>query len=117
MVAAPQVAKESTRQYMCLSQVAALCPPTKYGRPVHPSTVNKWITKGVKLRDKSRWRLLATKYPGGWMVRPEDLDSFLSRYTSDALGEDPSETAPAAPSASRRRELVLVDRELDAAGL
>jgi hypothetical protein len=52
----------------------------------HPNSVNRWILKGAALRDGSRHRLVALRTPGGWLVEQRDLDSFLDRLTSDALG-------------------------------
>ena len=109
----------ATTPTLSVAQIARQSPPTKDGRPVHPSTVNKWITRGVKLPDKSILKLRAIRYPGGWSVSPDDLDQFLATLTAVALGEDApeSDSAPAPIAARRRRELDAVDRQLEADGL
>jgi hypothetical protein len=104
-------------QHLSVRKTAAKIASTKTNNSVHPSTINKWITRGVKLPDGSNLKLRAVKYPGGWKIREEDIQVFLDAYTAAALGEDPSEPAPATPSAARRRELARVDRDLAARGL
>jgi hypothetical protein len=100
-------------------QVAALCPPIKAGQPVHPATVCRWITRGVRLADETILRLAATRYPGGWAISPDALNGFLAALTAAALGEETGEPTddPATPSARRRKELAGVDRDLDALGI
>jgi hypothetical protein len=109
-------------EYLSLRQAAERTPPTKGDKPVHPSTVGKWVTRGVRLRDGSRLRLAAIRYPGGWKLTADSLAAFLDRLTADSLGEDsasgPSDAPePARVTAGRRHELARVDRELASRGL
>jgi hypothetical protein len=51
----------------------------------HPSGPLRWITRGSLLSTGERLRLQAVRTPGGWRVRREDLDRFLSVLTADRL--------------------------------
>jgi hypothetical protein len=51
----------------------------------HPSAVVRWIQKGTPLSTGTRLRLAATRTPGGWRVRREDLEHFLEALTADRL--------------------------------
>lgn len=96
-----------------LAAAARLCPRTRRDRPVAPSTVARWITTGVRLRDGTRIRLAARRFPGGWVVTRVDLDQFVDRLTNDRTGEILSPT----PSPARDRRLARVDAELDQIGI
>ena len=100
---------------LSLPELVATLPPIKAGRPVHASTLCRWIKTGFKAKDGKRIRLAARRYPGGWKTTREALSTFLSRLTFAALGEpEPEADAPAAtPSRRRQRELQRVDGELD----
>jgi hypothetical protein len=65
-----------------------------------PAALKRWIHQGVNLKDGSRLRLAATKFPGGWRISPPKLREFLDRLTADWLGDDPgAETRKAAVAA------------------
>jgi hypothetical protein len=68
----------------------------------HPSAVVRWIQKGTPLSTGSRLRLAAVRTPGGWRVRPEDLEDFLEALTADRLRPGGEETAPKATPKSER---------------
>jgi hypothetical protein len=98
-----------------VSEIARTLPSCRAaGISTHPATLCRWITHGVRLCDGSRLKLPAVKSPGGWLVTPEDLDTFLDALTKDRLGE-PAPTPPSA-TAARQRELDRVSHELAAAG-
>jgi hypothetical protein len=104
--------------YHSLAQAARGIPPTKGDTPVHPSTLTRWITKGVRKADGTLTKLRACRSPGGWKVTEEALDEFLDELTRAALGETTPTNAPAVrTSARRQRELKRVDRQLDKAGI
>jgi hypothetical protein len=67
----------------------------------HPATLTRWILKGRRLRDGSFRKLPATRFPGGWRVRPADLDAFLADLTADRLGA-PDQPAPRSPAECRQ---------------
>ena len=52
----------------------------------HPSTVNRWITKGILAPDPAGpgnllIRLNAVRYPSGWRVREQDVADFKADLT------------------------------------
>jgi hypothetical protein len=59
----------------------------------HPSAVVRWIQKGTPLSTGTRLRLAATRTPGGWRVRREDLEQFLEALTADRLRPGKEEAA------------------------
>jgi hypothetical protein len=115
--------------YLSLAQAARRIPPTKGDRPVHVSTLTRWITKGVKTAAGWVIRLEARRFPGGWKVTEEAVDAFLDELTRAALGSEPIPCASPNPntspgssrsasrlSARRQRELDRVEAELTRAG-
>jgi len=68
-----------------LSQAARRLPPFRSDRPVHPATIWRWITEGVRLRDGSRVRLEALRIGGRFVTTVEALDRFAKRQTPNAL--------------------------------
>jgi hypothetical protein len=105
-------------QYRSLPQAVRRIPPTKGNRPVHTSTLTRWITKGVRKADGVVIKLRARRFPGGWKVADQAIDEFLDELTRAALAQTEPAAAPApAISPRRQRELDRVDAELDAAGI
>jgi hypothetical protein len=82
---------------------------------VHPSSVTRWITGGLALRDGTRLKLRAARHPGHWVVTDEAIESFLATLTRDRLRE-PTPHTPSIPAA-RRPARGDVDRELERAGI
>jgi hypothetical protein len=113
---------QTQSEYLSLSQAARRVPPTKNDRPVHASTISRWVRLGCKLGDGTIIKLRATRFPGGWKVTEEALDEFLGRLTRAALGESGYPASPSVESPGfvvpigRRQELDRVDRELDRLG-
>jgi hypothetical protein len=102
--------------YRSLAQAVRRLPPTRGDRPVHVSTLTRWITRGVRAADGSIVKLDARRFPGGWKVTDEALDLFLEALTHAALGRpEPAEAPIRTPSRRRAAELARVDRALDAA--
>jgi Protein of unknown function (DUF1580) len=99
--------------YLSLAQVAEAIPPGTRGR-VSPSTIFRWVTKGVRLRDGSRLRLRTLRLGGRSVVAVEDLKEFIARQQPDQAGD----AAPAIRSpAARRRASEAAAKLLEAAGL
>jgi hypothetical protein len=105
--------------YLTLSQAAKLIPPSRGGKPTHVATITRLIVQGIGLRDGSRVRLKATRFPGRWMVTQADLDEFVEALTRDRNGVAETETsAPIVrPAGQRRREQEAAARELDRVGI
>jgi hypothetical protein len=78
----------------------------------HPSAPVRWIQKGCLLSTGERMKLAAVSTPGGWRVRPKDLNSFLEALTADRRRPAPA-PAPIVPTPSRASRL---KGELAAAG-
>jgi hypothetical protein len=98
-----------------LTEAARLLPPTKAGKPVHPSTVLRWIHPGIKAADGSMIKLAARRYPGGWQTTHEAIEAFLDRLTQVALEKvDPSGSPT--PTPARQHELDQTDRDLASYG-
>src|SRR5690349_6458805 len=92
--------------YLSLPQAARLVPPNKGARPVHPSTLTRWILDGVRLSDGSRVRLKAKRFPLGWKTIAEWIDEFVETITADALRESLTPAGrPARDDAASSREL------------
>jgi hypothetical protein len=105
-------------KYLSLAQAARRFPPTKREKPVHVSTVTRWIMKGVRSASGAIIKLEARRFPGGWKVTTEAIDDFLDKLTAAALVRSP----PGGPegvelSARRQRELARVRDQCAAKGM
>ena len=90
--------------YLSLAEIAKRIPSSKDGRPVHTSTVSRWITKGARANSGSFVKLGAKRFPGGWKVTDEALEEFLERLTAQSLGQNDA-ASTVHTSASRREDL------------
>jgi hypothetical protein len=54
---------------------------------VHPITLSRWITAGVKASDGIRVRLQGIRAGNKWVTSHEALERFLSRLTPDFANE------------------------------
>lgn len=83
---------------LSISEAAKMRPPTRRGRPTSPSTVFRWIAKGVRGR-----RLEAIRLGAQWFTSAEALQRFAEALTAG----DPSAGAvvPAARSTSASDQL------------
>src|SRR4051794_10228515 len=61
---------------------------------IHPGTVWRWVRVGCLRRDGSRLRLRASRSPGGWLVRDDDLATFLKEVERERRGEKLVAAAP-----------------------
>src|SRR5262245_57437550 len=85
-----------------LAAAARTVPPLRTDRPVHPSTVLRWVLRGCRLPDGTRLRLEAVRTPGGWYTTHEALDRFLAALTEASLarGSDARADPHAGPAAA-----------------
>jgi hypothetical protein len=99
------------------AKLATLLTPVVIARThdCHPSAVVRWIQKGTPLSTGSRLRLAAVRTPGGWRVKPEDLDQFLEALTADRLRPGKDEAAPKPAPKSER--VAAMNARLSAAGM
>src|SRR5262245_53116497 len=93
-----------------LSQAARALPPGRGGRPVHPSTILRWVLHGVRGPDGSRVRLGAVRLGGRWLTSREALGRFAAEQTGAPGRDAPGAGRPA----GRAREVEL---QLDRIGL
>jgi hypothetical protein len=70
-----------SEKLLSMAQAARLFPPNRGNRPVHPSTVSRWIVNGVLLRDGQRARLEGVVRPSGWFTSAEAVQRFLAVLT------------------------------------
>jgi hypothetical protein len=75
--------------YLTLAEAAKLVP----GPPVYASTVMRWILRGVRLPDKSRLYLRATRRGSRWLVTKEGLAEFFELHTKTFVPVTPPRTA------------------------
>lgn len=100
-----------TTLYLSLQQAAKRLPPGRNGRPVHVSTIIRWITQGARSPSGEIVRLQAVRLGSRWLTSAEFLDDFARRLTPSFGEPSASSIAPA-----RRKDLGKVG-ELDAAGI
>jgi hypothetical protein len=67
------------------------------------TAVTRWIEGGAKLRDGSRLRLRAVRFPAGWRTTDQWLAEFISALTADKT----STPTRANEDSSRRANSVL----------
>jgi len=72
----PQSSGEAA--YLTLTEAAKLVP----GSPVYPSTVSRWILRGVRLPDGSRLKLRAIRLGSKWHVTAEWMREFFESHTA-----------------------------------
>jgi hypothetical protein len=83
---------------LTLTQAARMLPPSRRGRPVHLSSVYRWILDGVKT-PHGKIRLEAIRLGGRWLTSVEALERFAARQTPN-LEDAPQ--LPRTPTARRR---------------
>ncbi len=95
----------ATETLLTPAQAARLRPGIRRGRPTHPSTVFRWIARGVRGH-----RLEAVRLGGHLFTSVEALQRFAERLTADA--------APSVgPPQGTRRATEAVAAALDRLGL
>jgi hypothetical protein len=104
-----------------LSAAARKLPPHRSRRddsgetkpvPVHPATLARWVTTGVRGPDGTVVRLEAVRLGGRWVTDDAALARFSQRLTPDYSGDDAGIRTPT----SRSRSAEAADKALVAAG-
>ena len=67
-------------QLISLAQAARLRPRGRRGRPLHPSTIYRWISRGIR-----GIRLEATRFGGTFYTSREAMQRFADRLTAGSL--------------------------------
>ena len=104
----------TSEQPIRLEEAARLIGTGRGGRPVHISTVLRWILNGQPRPDGKHVRLEAVRIGGSWRTSREALQRYAESLTP-RLDSEPIPTMPA-PS-KRRREAERTERELERLGL
>ena len=86
----------STEQLLTLPQAARVRPHGRLGRPTHPSTVYRWISRGVR-GAAGVVRLEGVRIGGSWYTSREALQRFAEALTNGgtetARGDTPRQRA------------------------
>lgn len=93
-----------------LAQAAAACPGRRTAARLAPSTIFRWLSRGVRAASGDRVRLEAVRLGGRWVTSSEALARFVRRLTSPDAGLI-AVARPPSPHADR------VAAELDRLGL
>lgn len=98
---------------LSLAQAAKLIPPTRQGKPVHVSTLVRWILHGVR-----GIKLEAARIGGRWVTSHEAIERFSVALTAQhAPASGQGEPATSKRSGEDRRKQERVEQELAAMGL
>ncbi|HET6576312.1 MAG TPA: DUF1580 domain-containing protein [Fimbriiglobus sp.] len=95
-----------------LAEAARRLGSTRRTRPVHPSTVNRWVMHGRRLKGGRTVRLEAVRSGGQWLTSWPAVRRYLAAQTEaaapPAAGRTPTQ---------RRRDAEDAERELERAGV
>jgi Protein of unknown function (DUF1580) len=85
----------ATEKLVTLVQAAQVRPPGRGGRPTHPSTIYRWISRGIRGHKLEAIRLGGTLY-----TSHEALQRFADGLTSGAaqIGPESPERSPSSSS-------------------
>jgi hypothetical protein len=101
-----------TESPLSLAQAARIIPPTRLDKPVHVSTVVRWILHGVR-----GVRLEAVRIGGRWITSQESLERFSAALTTKHNASRMEPAATQGGSLAQRREQEQAERELDRMGV
>jgi hypothetical protein len=99
-----------------LQEAARRYPSGREGKPTHVATVLRHITMGVRGPNGEIVRLDGTRLGRRWITSIEAIQRFSERLTAATISNQ-AQAPGVATSASRKRELERIKRELDAAGI
>ena len=95
----------STEQLLTLPQAARVRPHGRLGRPTHPSTVYRWISRGVR-GVAGVVKLEGVRIGGSWYTSREALQRFAEALTNGSTetvrGDTPRQRAADADEELRR---------------
>lgn len=97
-----------------LAEAAKLLPSCRRGRPIHPSTLARWATRGARGKGGQRVLLTVWKIGGALVTSQASIDQFIA-----ALSAHPDAPAAAPPRtpAQRNRASERAAAKLAAAGI
>jgi len=95
----------STEQLLTLPQAARVRPHGRLGRPTHPSTVYRWISRGAR-GAAGVVKLEGVRIGGSWYTSREALQRFAEALTNGSTetvrGDTPRQRAADADEELRR---------------
>ena len=84
-------------------QLARRCPSTRQSRPLHPSTVLRWMLSGVRTAAGLTVRLEAVRLGGRWVTSAAAYQRFVEAQTP-SLKANPMPRTPTPTQAAKRAE-------------
>jgi hypothetical protein len=100
----------SNETVLGLAQAARRVPSGRRERPVHPSTLFRWIHDGVRVAGGAIIRLEALRLGGRWVTSLEALQRFAEALTPTLGPPDPTPRTPAACRRSNERAAAELDK-------
>jgi hypothetical protein len=76
-------------QLMSPAEIARMFPPRRAGRPIHATTVTRWIVDGVELPDGTRIRLDGVRCGSHWWSSREALNRFCAAQSVGVQAPQP----------------------------
>ncbi len=112
-VSAPVSPLLNGEKLLSLSALAARLPGHRGKPTVNPSTIFRWITRGVRTPDGEVVRLEAVRLGTSWRTSLEAITRFSAKLTSASLCSGaPPDTLPPTPK-QRNRAATRASRRLD----
>lgn len=87
---------------LTLAAAGRMLPGHRGNKNVDPSTVFRWIVKGIRTFDGSVVKLEAVRIGGRWLTSPAAIDRFSAALTSSTDSTEP----PASIQASSRSAIL-----------
>lgn len=84
----------------------------KPGKPIHFSTLWRWVLRGCLAIDGRRVRLEAVRLGGRWLTSREALQRF-----SDALSHDQADEPKTRTPTGRKRDISTARKKLEKMGI
>jgi hypothetical protein len=100
--------------YLSISQVCRMLPPSRAGTPIHAATAIRWILSGCRAADGSRVRLAALRYGSRWLITRGALETFLRAC---AAGVADAPIVMPRTSGQRRRAAERAGEQLTSMGI
>jgi Protein of unknown function (DUF1580) len=92
----------ATEQTFPLPEAARYLPKGRRGRPLHFTTLLRWVLDGVKTPGDGRVRLEAVRLGGKWITSREALQRFVEAQTPTLAEPAPMRTSGRRQRASER---------------
>ena len=101
---------------MSLSAAGRLFPGHRGGKCVDPSTVFRWVTKGLRTPARRVVKLEAVRVGGRWITSNGAVARFVAALTDDAVPGAPAPKPTNSTAATRHRAATKASAILEAMG-